>query len=246
MNPDSSYGYGLTGLLNYRVGDFQNAAINYKKALALDPNDANSLQMLAYCYTLSGRENAAHPLLDQLISIDPITPMNHAVYGFMFCMQGRFQEALVHYKKMYDISSESPVFRTFYAWVLTMDGQNEEACSIFELVSRDAPNTIFAQISNAMIDGLHGEKEEALHYIDAHVWGPAQYVEFLSRILGEFYAVVDEKEKSIEWWANAVKLGFCNYHYLKTHCPFLKSTRKEPGFRDLLDKVKIKWENFQI
>jgi non-specific serine/threonine protein kinase len=127
MNPESPYGFSLTGLLKYRVGDFQNAVVNYKKALALDPNDANSLQMLAYCYTLSGRENVAHPLLDQLISIDPITPMNHAVYGFMFCMQGRFQEGLVHYKKMYDISSESPVFRTFYAWVLSMDGQYDAA-----------------------------------------------------------------------------------------------------------------------
>jgi serine/threonine protein kinase/Tfp pilus assembly protein PilF len=246
LNPESPYGYSLTALLNYRVGDFQSAVTNYKRALALDPNDANSLQMLAYCYTLSGKESAAHPLLDQLLSIDPITPMNSAVYGFMFCMQGRFPEGLVYYKKMYDMSSESPVFRSFYAWVLAMNGEFEKACSVYELVAQDAPNTTFSQLSNAMIAALRAEKEKALSFIDANVLGAAQYVEFLSRLLGEFYAIVDEKEKSIEWWTNAVKLGFCNYHYLKTHCPFLNPIRKEPGFLNVLNNVKVKWENFQV
>ena len=117
---------------------------------------------------------------------------------------------------------------------------------MFELVVRDAPNTILSQFAGAMMYVLSDEHEKALSFIDTGVLAAAQYVEFLSRLLGEFYAAVNEREKSIEWWNNAVKLGFCNYHYLKTHCTFLNNIRQERGFFDLLETVKTKWENFKV
>ena len=60
------------------------------------------------------------------------------------------------------------------------------------------------------------------------------------------YAMLDEKEKTLNWSENAVNLGFINYPYMSQHDPFLENIRGEERFKKLMERVNYEWENFEV
>ena len=60
------------------------------------------------------------------------------------------------------------------------------------------------------------------------------------------FAIIDEKEKALDWLENAVNWGFINYPLLSENDPFLENIRHEARFKKLMEKVKVEWENFEI
>jgi hypothetical protein len=44
----------------------------------------------------------------------------------------------------------------------------------------------------------------------------------------------------------ALNRGFINHPFLNEHDPFLDNIRGEPRFKKLIEKVKNKWENFEV
>jgi non-specific serine/threonine protein kinase len=61
----------------------------------------------------------------------------------------------------------------------------------------------------------------------------------------DFYALLGEKEKSLDWLENAVSRGFINYPYLNEYDPYLANIRGEPRFKKLMEQVKDEWEHFE-
>jgi hypothetical protein len=60
------------------------------------------------------------------------------------------------------------------------------------------------------------------------------------------YALIDEKEKALDWLENAVDRGFIAYSFLISHDPFLKNIRGEERFEKLMERVKYEWEIFEV
>lgn len=246
LNPDSADGYGLAGVLCYRRGDIQQAVKHFKKSLAGNPQNPDVLQLLVYCSILAGHGGSILAEIDLLEKIDPMTPISICMHGFYFCLEGRFADGLVCYEKMYRMSSENPAVRLFYAWVLSWNGQNDKARSVLELVWQETPATIFAPLALFMNYALRGEKEKALAAITPDVSAAVSQVEVLCRFIMEFSALLNEKDVAMDWAEKTVERGFCNFPYLAKHAVFLPSIRGEKRFQILLEKVKIKWENFQV
>lgn len=246
LNPDSDAGYGLSGALSYRRGDLQKAVNDFKKALATNPQEPNALQMFVYCSMLAGHGMSVLPFIDVLEKVDPMTPISVCMRGFYFCMEGRFAEGLPYYEKMYSMSSENPAVRLFTAWVLSWNKLEERAIDILDLVIRETPNTIFAPLAMFMKYVLLGEREKALASLPPEALAAAQQVEVFSRCLMEFYGLLGETDKALEWLEKTIERGFINYPYLAQHVVYLKSIRQEERFQRILEKVKIKWEDFTV
>lgn len=52
------------------------------------PTDPDALSLLGYLYALSGRNACASQLIDKVFDIDPLTPINHFLPGFVAVMEG--------------------------------------------------------------------------------------------------------------------------------------------------------------
>ena len=94
LNPESSKGHGLRGAIRHNRADPNGAARDYKKALALDPNDPEALLWLGYHYAVSGRPDLARALMDRLQQVDPLTSINLTMYGMVAMFDGNYPEAL--------------------------------------------------------------------------------------------------------------------------------------------------------
>ena len=166
--------------------------------------------------------------------------------GFLECMEGRFEVGLEYYRKFYQTQPENPAARFFYAWCLAGNRRIVEAISIIDLIVKDTPQTLFAQMGLLFKEGSVGNKTKALQAVTSELTAAARNVEYLARVLAEFYAAIDAKEEAMNWLENAVNQGFINYPYIAEYSPFLESIRGEEQFKQLLRKVKYRWEHFEI
>ena len=60
------------------------------------------------------------------------------------------------------------------------------------------------------------------------------------------FALIDEKEKAIDWLDNAMHRGFINYPFLVRLDPFLETLREEAAFDQLMDQIKQRCEAFEV
>ena len=64
--------------------------------------------------------------------------------------------------------------------------------------------------------------------------------------MAEGYALIDEKEKALDWLDIAVKCGNINYPMLSSFDPFLVTLRSEERFQRLIENVKYQWDHFEV
>ena len=61
-----------------------------------------------------------------------------------------------------------------------------------------------------------------------------------------FYSFLDQKESALQWLENAINRGFINYPFMNEIDPFLENIRGEKRFKELMERVKYEWENFEV
>jgi len=67
-----------------------------------------------------------------------------------------------------------------------------------------------------------------------------------SYFLAQDFAILGEKEETLNWLENAVGLGLINYPLLAEKDPFLERLRGEERFKELMVRVKHEWETFEV
>ena len=65
-------------------------------------------------------------------------------------------------------------------------------------------------------------------------------------MLAQSFAIINEKEKALDWIEHTVNKGFINYPFLSEYNFTLDSIRNEERFIRLMKKVKNEWENFEV
>ena len=81
---------------------------------------------------------------------------------------------------------------------------------------------------------------------DIELWASKNFA--FSYFIAEIYALLDEKEKAMDWIENSVSrggIGF-NYPFINHYDPFFINVRGEERFKKLMEKVKYEWEHFEV
>ena len=245
LDPDSPYGHFLLGLY-HTMGNNQESVRHLKRALEKDPLNADALFWLIAVYGHVGKIQAAAPLVGKLLEMDPFNPINHSLPGWLLCFSGQFQLALAPFEKMYQMFPDNPANRGLYAMILIYNSRYEEAFSLIDKIVEDNPEHFFAHLGLFLKYALQGKKKEALQSMTQELQLIAGRDITYSWFIAIGYAILDEREKALDWLENAVKWGFINYPLLSKYDPFLKEIRAEERFQKLMEKVKREWEEFEI
>jgi serine/threonine protein kinase/cytochrome c-type biogenesis protein CcmH/NrfG len=246
LEPGSIHGHRLTGLIQYQRGNMQEVVKHMQKVLAVDPNDPDVLHYLPHVYCIVGKTRMADPLVKRLVEIDPLTPMNHWGTAWLPLMEGHFDQALKSFKKMYQLDPKNPVFQYYYALTNAYNQNFGEAYSIIERSVKDSPNNLMNSTMLFLKNALKGKKSDAINALTQEFTDVAAKNEEGSWSMAVCYALIDEKDKSLDWLENAIDRGFINYQFFNEYDPFLERIRKEPRFKRLMDRVKYEAENFEV
>ena len=222
-------------------------AIRYfKQVLEANPNDFDTLFFQSCALGTLGQRRAVIPLEERTIRIDPLNPAAHFHSGFNRLWEGEYGLALEVLRRLHQSFPEDLLTIWSFGLSLAYMDKVDEAGLIFDQIARDQPGSFFADLGLALKYALEGKKSEALRRLDSNPrlqnTRDFQYVYWIT----ECYALIDEKDRALDWLERDVDLGMINYPLMNELDPFLKNIRGEERFRKLMARVKKEWDEFQV
>jgi tetratricopeptide (TPR) repeat protein len=246
LNPDSAGGHNLLGFVHDMKGNLRDTVREFKTACQLDPNQPDVLFYLALWYAIIGKGSAAEPLVKRLLEIDPLSAFNYCLPGWILAFEGDLSGALKPIRKAYEMDSESLLTRFAYASALMWNERAREASPIVDLLEKDARRNIFAGGAVFLMAAIEGDKRKALSVLVPEFVKPARLDLAIAWIVAQGFALLGEKENSLDWLESAVSHGNINYPFLSEYDPLLENLRHEERFQKLMEKVKYEWEHFEV
>jgi non-specific serine/threonine protein kinase len=247
FDPKSPIGHLVLGLLQAWRGDLQNGMRRLKYALALDPNNSDTILWLAAFFSIIGKPEAAIPLIDRFLKLEPLHPMSGSLTGICQMWAGRFDLALESFHKGFQTFPDDLMTRSLYGLVLAYNRRIEEALTILSGLVKDDPKNYWYRMAYGLVSELKGQTSEILDSLQDpafETWARRDFS--YSMFMVDIYVLLGENEKAFGWLEHAVSIGYINYPFLNEHDPFLANIRNEPRFKKLMERVKYEWEHFEV
>ena len=246
LDSRSPHGYRLLGLVQVHRGNSQEGARLLKRSLATDPNDSDTLAWLIAIYGFSGKPYAAAPLAKKLMEIDPLTPSYQYLPGLLALMAGEFHRALAPFAKALQMEPSNPMTQLCYGQVLALSEHPEESNQIFDALFNEMPESFAAKMGLLYKYALQGDRARALVAATTDLKDTAAGDPYYSWNVAQCFALINAKEEAFDWLEKAISLGFINYPLLARWDPFLENVRSERRFGQLMEKVRERWEAFEV
>jgi len=248
LDPGSADGHHLFGVLERFRGTIANALTHLRRAVAINPSDDMTLFWLAWMLALqAGKPSAAEPLVERLIGIDPLTPINYYPRAWVQMARQQLPEAIETLEVLLraEPAQAWPKFHLalFLAWL----GRTDEALDHFEdLREGRTYGNVVNTVSALAMHALKGDEERALAVmtseVEQHCWNDPE----LPWLLAGHYALLDRKDEALHWLERAIERGWINYPLFAGQDPFFENIRGDERFQRLMDRIKPEWERFQV
>ncbi len=241
LDANSSRGNALLGMVQFHSGALRAALEPLERALGANPTDPDTLGTLGYLYALIGRNEQALHLFSECLAIDPLTPINHCMPGFVALLEGRNSDALPHYRQFLKMDP----YNSFAAWslgyVLLRNGRHDEASEVIGELKVNHPDSIMAQLADAILSGVCGKHEATRNAITSELRSAAKDSELLSREITHSLALAGETDEALDWLENTVRIGNVNYPFWAQHNEWVDSIRGNSRFDAIMRDVEREW-----
>lgn len=242
LEPELAAVHQLNGWLHYSRGEIGPAVAALKTALESEPADPDTLGLLANCYLISGRVAEARPLIDHILSIDPLTPLTRCMPGWADALEGNFDAAIRPYREMFEMDPDNPMARLFYVYVLASADRRREALEVAEATPAPILETPPGRVIATFAAAVAGR--EPITLADTDRQALAQATDVFPRFLAQAFALAGDTASAVDWIKVAVEKGFINYPFLARHDPFLAPLAGNPAYDRVLADARRRWEAF--
>jgi len=246
LNPDLSKAYMLRAMIQETRGELREAFKSSHKGIKLDPNDSEAVGMLAFMYTLVGQPEKAKPYARHAIECDPLYALAYVGEWWINLSEGRFDRAVETCNKMYDLNKENPLWVWAIAHALVCNRQVEEAKRFLDSMVVNKSDQSWTLLTKALKHAINSEIQATLESITEQLEKAAEMDHVTAWWLAEIFALIEEKEKAIEYMERVTRDIFINYPLFSKHDPLLENIRGEERFKKLMERVKYEWENFKV
>lgn len=146
---------------------------------------------------------------------------------------------------MFEMDPGNPMGRLFYIWVLALTGRHDELVRVLDGFSPSERDTVPARAARFFAHAQIHRDPEALESVSRELEAVATTSDVFARFLAEGYAIVGVAEEAIRWLSRAVERGYINYPFLARYDPSFEPVRSHPGFQQLLEVVRERWQTFE-
>ena len=243
MDPESSEAHLVLGLVNSAFfGNQRKGVYHLKKALAANPNEGDILWWLGITYAFTGKMSAVEKIVERMSEVDPLNPQTVPAKIILYHYGGQLDLAFEFFSQAPPLD---PPGLFDYAWFLVYKKRLKEAEAIIEKNIGDPKQNLMWQLYFLLKYAAKGDRENFSQWLSPEFLYAVKRDPQYSSFMTDFYALLGDKEKSLDWLENAVNRGFINYPYLNEYDPYLANIRGEPRFKKLMEQVKDEWEHFE-
>ena len=240
--PDAAYVHALLGNLKYERGHLLEALRHFRRAIALEPSDTDSLVMMLFTLVGAGQDDEAQALAPQLLQSDPLSAVTWAAAGGPLWFVGRAAEGVPIMQRGLEVDPNSFIAHWLTGYACVVAGRLDDAKGHAAALRRLFDGVPYTRQLLALIDGLEGRQEAAREWlapINIAILDPHQQFH-----LAESYLVAGDLERGLELLERS-NFGFHPYVYMAHHCRFLDPVRHTPRFQALLAQAKVRTEAFR-
>ena len=241
QRPDASYVHALLGNLKYERGHLLEALRHFRRAIELEPNDTDSLVMMAFTLVGAGQDDAAQALAPRLVQSDPLSAATWMAAGGPLWFVGRAAEGLPIMNRGLEIDPDSFIAHWCTGYCCAVAGRIDDAKGHAANLRRLFDGGPYTRQLLALIDGLEGRQAAAREWlapINIAILDPHQQFH-----LAESFLVAGDLDHGLELLERS-NFGFHPYAYMAHHCRFLDPVRHTPRFQALLERAKERTEAF--
>jgi tetratricopeptide (TPR) repeat protein len=246
LNPKEPLALLAIGLLS-AFEDQAEGIRAFKQVLTDDPSHVEALMWLGAVSGQTWRPEVGQGYVHRASVLDPLHPVASFGDGMLLMYAGDFSGAEELLRKTRR-SDRSPMPAWILAQTLGYLGRFEEACQFFDEAYQADPDGVWYRIGKALRHALAGEREPAQlllrNDLDVSTATHRDYAYALW--LAECHALLGDIDGAFEWLERSVDLGMINYPFLNEYNPHLATLRSEPRFRQLMERVKTEWEEFEM
>lgn len=238
LNPSSSHGFTLKGLLSYSQGDIAEAIRSLKKAVDLQPDNTEALFWLSINSSYIGDFEQAMKYADRGRALDPLLPINTAIKGIAYIYNGEFSEAWQWIERAVAMDTSSTIMVWTAAIANAWCGRPAKAIAEIDKLALMAPGWVYTQHGLFLKHALLGEKELALQYDTEDLTREAEHDCHFALHVAHCFALIHENDKALDLLELAVRTGMVNYSFLGQFDPLLANVRYEERFKALVSEAK--------
>jgi TolB-like protein len=233
--PASPERHQLAGWIAYQEGDLDTALVQLSSANEKGPLEPDTMALLAYGLLLSGLDEDAGRLVRRLLSVDPLTAINHSLDACLHLFSGRFDDAVASYGRMNELSNGNAVARLFLVMALSLGGHKGEAAELARAAADSGENGPVRRLLEAFGDAASGRPISPAPTIDAVI--QTSMVDMFPRLLAQAYGLAGQRDEALAWLRLAVRRGFAHHRFTGTIDPSFAGLRGGEGFEAVLAEM---------
>ncbi len=235
-DPNSARAHSGLSAAYFYQGRKELAFEEAKRALAIDPDEVDASIWLANYYISNADYASAKGLLQRLLQREPLFFPARMSLGEILRVEGDIAGAVREQSKILEQDPRN-VYASQKLARAMMDGNDlAGARRILERFSSGDRENYEIRLTWALLLALEGKTREATTTMnnDSQKYGALAF--WTTSVVAEFYAVVGEPEKSLDWLERAVRNGDERDLWFRRD-PLLAKVRDLPRFRQILASI---------
>jgi len=238
LDPNLAHAYtALAGVSFYADRDWAGAEKEYRRALELNPSDAEAHRMYSVYLSALGRGEEALAEVHRAQELDPRSTLPDITAGWAFYFARQYDQAIEQCRRVLELDPNSPGGHDCLASGYLAKGLYEEAISAFERAVSFSGGDPDRVVGLGRAYALAGRKAEAhkvlqqLRQLSKAAYLPPYYLATLHVALGE-------NEQALTWLEKAYRDHDSHLAWLKVD-EALDPLRPDPRFQALLHRVGL-------
>lgn len=202
-----------------------------KRALELEPGNADVLNQAAWLAAALGNQDGVIALLQRAIDLDPLNQSSHNALGLAYMNSDRLDEAEFILRQLLELNPQYPWGLVNLGRVQLLNAEPEEALVSFEQSRNDFWRP--AGIAMALGDlGRHEEAQVALSELES------KYRRGGSYLIGAVHAWRGDIDEAFEWLRQSHQAHEAGLIFVATD-PFVTNLHDDPRWAELLASLGL-------
>ena len=209
------------------------------KALSLNPNEIDAKNWLSNYYAMNGEYAPAKELLDQVLAGDPLFFPARMNLGDILRLEGDIDGAIREQGKVLEQDPRNQYATISLARAYIDRNDIPGARRTLEDLSPDEQQSFVVRLTWALVLALEGKTKEALEKMDEESLKYGALAPLTTSMVAEFYAVMGDSQKSLDWLERAVRNGDERDAWFRRD-PLLAKIRDLPRFQQIIDSIDFR------
>jgi len=242
MAPDAPYGYGLHGYISFERGSHAEAVRYFRAALERDPNDTDSMFWMIVAYWNAGHADAVRPLVQRMMTVDPLGATSWLAQGVTEWFTGRLAEGPASLRRALELDPQGFLVRWSLGYTMALVGDVTGAAQEATWCKANGPQVPYTWQLESLVASLQGDR---VHGLELLAPVNTALLDFhLTFHMSESFAMAGAADRALAVLEEAVDKGFYAHAFINTYCPFMAPLRGLPEFVRIMEKARGRWEEF--